>query len=112
MFDIEKCTKRILDTHLVVVNLTEKRLYYYCEGRLIEIESNDSALTEKSTDKIFKICDTIVQILKRKYPKGIFIIVIPDDYRSYTHYINFHKNGEGICVMKMEGKNLHLPQNS
>ena len=26
MFDIEKCTKRILDTHLVVVNLTEKKI--------------------------------------------------------------------------------------
>ena len=71
MFDLEKCTKRILNTHLVVVNLTEKRLYYYCEGRLIEIEGNDSpCITEKSTDKIFNICNTTVQILKRNIQKA------------------------------------------
>ena len=105
MFDIEKCTKRILDTHLVVVNLTEKRLYYYCEGRLIEIESNDSpCITEKSTDKIFKICDTIVQILKRKYPKGIFIIVIPEYYRPYADYINFHRKWRGYLCDENGGK--------
>ena len=105
MFDIEKCTKRILDTHLVVVNLTEKRLYYYCEGRLIEIESNDSpCITEKSTDKIFNICNTIVQILKRKYPKGIFIIVIPECYRPYAEYINSHKKWIGYLCDENEGK--------
>ena len=105
MFDLEKCTKRILNTHLVVVNLTEKRLYYYCEGRLIEIEGNDSpCITEKSTDKIFNICNTTVQILKRKYPKGIFIIVIPECYRPYAEYINSHKKWKGYLCDENEGR--------
>lgn len=107
MFDIERCTERILDTDVFVVNLTEIPLHYYCEGKSIEIEGNDSSyIVEKSSYGVFKFCNKMVKYLKSKYQSGIFIIIIDESYSPYVGYTNENKNWQGCICDNYNGKNI------